>query len=68
MRNLVETAIEREAERLDKVIEGTLFETLAYPWTPIRDRINPLTLSFRPRAVNRRRIATRSAASPRYVH
>ena len=65
MRNLVEMAIEQEAERLDAIIEGTLFEAPAYPWTPIRDRINPLTHSFTPRAINRRRITTRSTTSPR---
>jgi hypothetical protein len=65
MRNIVEMAIEQEAERLDAIMDGTLFEAPAYPWTPIRDRINPLTHSFTPRAINRRRIAMRTAASPR---
>jgi|HubBroStandDraft_6_1064221.scaffolds.fasta_scaffold1020272_1 hypothetical protein len=68
MRNLaelVEMVIEQEAERLDAAIEGTLFEAQAYPWTPIHDRINPRTHSFSPRGVNRRRIAARSAVSPR---
>jgi hypothetical protein len=73
MRNLIEMAIEHEAERLDEIIEGTLFEAPAYPWNPIRDRINPLTHSFTLRASNRRRSATRSTASPRtasprYLH
>jgi len=68
MRNLVEMAIEREAERLDALLESPdVLEAAAYPWSPIRDRLNPLTHRFMARGT-RRRIVAAKAPVPRFIH
>jgi len=69
MRNIVEMAIEREAELLDAMIEfPELLDGPASPWTPSKSRINPLTHKFAARSSARRHSALRTAAAPRYIH
>ena len=69
MRNIVEMAIEREAELLDAMIEfPELLDGPASPWTPSRSRINPLTHKFTARGNHRHPTAMRASARPRYVH
>jgi hypothetical protein len=69
MRNIIEMAIEREAELLDAMIEfPELVDGPTSPWTPSRGRINPLTHKFTARGSARRLGITRAPAAPRYVH
>jgi hypothetical protein len=69
MRNIIEMAIEREAEILDAIIESPeLVDGPAYSWTPSRTRINPMTRRFSSRGAGRARFAESTQSRPRYLN
>jgi hypothetical protein len=69
MRNIIDMVIEREAEMLDSVIEcPELVDRPAFPWTPTRTRLNPMTCKFSARGTRRARIAKSTDSRPRYLN
>jgi hypothetical protein len=69
MRNIIEMAIEREAEMLDAIMEfPDLAAGSAYPFSLTKPRLNPLTRKFSARGTVRRRNVTRAIESPKYLN
>ena len=69
MRNIIEMAIEREAEMLDAVIESpALLDGPVYPWTPSRTRLNPMMRKFSARGNRCARLAKATESTPRYLN
>jgi len=69
MRNIIETVIEREAERLDAIFEAPeLLDGPAYPWTPTHTRVSPLTHKFSPRGARRARFTRATQSKRQYLN
>ena len=69
MRDIIELAIEQEAERLDAVLEySEVFEQPLSPWRNSRDRWHPQTRNFSARGISRRRLSPRTTTPPQYVN
>ena len=68
MRGLIETAIEREAERLDEILESTNhFDVPLFMPRHFGSRIRPATRRFSPRGNTRRRFSPHLAPSSPYA-
>jgi len=69
MRDMIELAIEQEAERLDAVLEfPEILDQPLFPSHNSRGRLNPQTRKFSGRDSSRRRFAARTETPPHYVH
>ena len=69
MRGLIETAIEREAERIDEIIEsGNGSEVPFFAPRHFRSRIRPQIRRFAPHAHTRRRFSQQVPSSAHYVN
>ena len=67
MHGLLETAIEREAERLDQIMETANFVPSFFLSGHFRSRLNPVTGKFHARVSSRRRFSTRTATAQPYL-
>ena len=67
MHGLIETAIERETERLDQIIESANLVPTFFASGHFRSRLNPVTGKFDTRVTSRRRFSTRTATRPQYL-
>jgi len=63
MYDLIETAIEREAERLDVLLEAADFVPSFIASGHFRSRLNPLTGKFDARVTSRRNFSRHTTAS-----
>jgi len=69
MRDMIELAIEQEAERLDAVLEfPEIFDQRPFPSHNSRGRLNPQTRKFAGRDSSRRRFAVRTETPAHYVN
>jgi hypothetical protein len=69
MRDMIEMAIEREAELLDAVLEfPETVEVPAFAWRNSRGRLSPETRKFSARGTSRRRPLAHAAARPSYLN
>jgi hypothetical protein len=68
MNGLIETAIEREAERLDVLLEAAGFVPPFVALGHFRSCLNPLTGKFEAGVTSRRRFSTRTATASRYAN
>ena len=70
MSGLIETAIERETERLDQIMETANFVPSSFLSGHFRSRLNPqtgkFTSKFAARVTSRRRFSTRTASAHTY--
>ena len=69
MHYMVELAIEREAERLDAVLEFP--EIPEHPFVPSRNsqgRLHPQNRKFMARGISRRRFSARTATPSQYAN
>jgi hypothetical protein len=67
MSGLIETAIERETERLDQIMETANIVPPFFSPGHFRSRLNPVTGKFDARVTSRRRFSTRTAIAPPYL-
>ncbi len=70
MSGLIGTAIERETERLDQIMETANFVPSFFLSGHFRSRLNPVTgkfHAFNARVTSRRRFSTRAASAPPYL-
>jgi hypothetical protein len=69
MRGLIETAIEREAERIDEIIEpGNTTDVPFFAPRHFRSRVRPQTRRFAPHGHARRRFSQPVPSSAHYVN
>jgi hypothetical protein len=67
MHGLVESAIERETERLDQISESANLVPSFFALRPFFSRLNPQTGKFDGRATSRRHFSMRNATAPQYL-
>ena len=69
MRDIIETAIEREVELLDAILElPGLIEHSLFSARDFYGRLRPQTRKFSARGISSRRFSTRTAAAPQYLN
>lgn len=68
MSGLIETAIERETERLDQIMETANFVPSYFLSGHFRSRLNPVTGKFHARVTSRRRFSTHTATASEYAN